>query len=55
MSALLYILGVIVLVTGLAWIATLLGIAQLYVTGAALVSLAIGVVFTVLRARTQPG
>ena len=50
MSALLYILGVIVVITGLAWLATLLGIADLYVTGAALIALAIGFVLTIVRA-----
>ena len=54
MSGLLYILGVIVLITGLAWVATLLGIADVYVTGAALIALVIGVVLTIARARTQP-
>ena len=53
MSALLYILGVIVVITGVAWVATLLGVADLYVTGAALVAFAIGVVLTITRARTQ--
>jgi len=51
MSALFYILGLIVVVTGLAWIATLVGVAQLYVTGAALLAPAIGVVLAIARSR----
>ena len=49
MSALLYILGIIVVVTGLAWVATLLGIAQPYVTAAALIALATGIVLAIAR------
>jgi len=51
MSLLLYILGVVVLVTGLAWLATLAGIAQVYVTGAALIAFAIGIALAILRSR----
>ncbi len=51
MSALLYILGVIVLVTGLAWIATLAGVDDIYVNGAALVAFATGAVLGILRPR----
>ena len=51
MSALFYILGLIVVVTGLAWIATLAGVAQPYVTGAAVLALAIGVVLAIARSR----
>jgi positive regulator of sigma E activity len=53
MSFLLYLLGIIVLITGVAWIATLLGVSQLYVTGAALLALAAGIVLAIARARTQ--
>ena len=53
MSLLLYILGVVVLVAGVAWLATLAGIAQAYVTAAALAAFAIGVVLALLRPR-QP-
>jgi hypothetical protein len=51
MSALFYILGLIVVVTGLASIATLVGVAQLYVTGAAVLALAIGVMLAITRSR----
>ena len=53
MSALLYILGILVVVTGLAWVATLIGIAQVYVTGAALLALGVGVVLALMRARQR--
>ena len=53
MSALLYILGIIVVVTGLAWVATLLGVAQLYVAGAALLALATGIVLAIARSRDR--
>ena len=53
MSFLLHALGVVVVVAGLAWIATLVGIAQPYVTGAALLMIVAGVTLAVLRAREQ--
>lgn len=43
LSFALYLLGSIVCIAGLAWIATLLGAAQIYVTGTAAVLLAISV------------
>ena len=53
MSFLLHVLGVVCAVTGLAWIATLVGIAQAYVAGAALLLVTIGIVFAIARAREQ--
>ncbi len=53
MGILLYLLGLIVLVSGLAWIATLIGIAQPYIGGLALVMLAVAVVSTFFNARTR--
>ena len=54
MSFLLSLLGFIVVITGLAWLATMLGIAQLYVTAGALLLFAIGLVLAVARTRAQP-
>ena len=54
MSFLLSLLGFIVVITGLAWVATMLGIAQLYVTAGALLLFAIGLVLAVARTRAQP-
>jgi hypothetical protein len=51
MSFLLHALGVVVLVAGLAWIATLVGVAQVYVAGAALPLIIAGITLAVLRAR----
>ena len=53
MSFLLYLLGIIVLIAGLAWIATMLGAAQMYVAGAALLALTAGLVLAIARAREQ--
>ena len=53
MSFLLYLLSFIVVTTGLAWVATLLGVAQHYVTAGALALLAIGLVLSIARAREQ--
>ena len=53
MSFLLYLLGCIVVITGLAWLATVLGIADLYVTVAAALLLAIGVVLAITRSRAH--
>jgi hypothetical protein len=47
------VLGVVCGVTGLAWIATLLGFAQVYVTSAALLLVTVGIVFAIARAREQ--
>jgi hypothetical protein len=56
MAFLLHLIGVVVFVSGLAWLATLAGIAPAYVTAGALVLAAIGVFsagFTVLRTPTR--
>jgi hypothetical protein len=53
MSALLLFLGFIVLISGLAWLATLFGVAQLYVSGAALTMLAVALVTTFATSRAQ--
>jgi hypothetical protein len=57
MAFLLHLIGVVVFVSGLAWLATLAGVASTYVTGAALVLLAIGVIsagFTTPRMPMRP-
>ena len=51
MSFLLHALGVVVVVAGLAWIATLVGVAQVYVAGAALPLIIAGIALAVLRSR----
>ncbi len=53
MSFLLHLLGFIVVIAGIAWIATMLGVAQLHVTAGALALLTIGIVLAIARARTQ--
>jgi hypothetical protein len=53
MGVLFYLLGFIVLISGLAWLATLFGVAQLYVAGGALLLLAIAVVFAIANARAR--
>lgn len=47
MSLLLYLLGFIVIVTGLAWLATVAGISQAYILGAVAILLCVGA-FTAL-------
>ena len=51
LSFALYLLGSIVCIAGLAWIATLLGAAQLYVTAAAGILLAAAVFAAIAHAR----
>lgn len=53
MAFLFYLLGFIVLISGLACVATMLGVAQVYVGGAALVLLAIAVVSSIANARSS--
>jgi hypothetical protein len=53
MSFLLSFVGFIVLIAGLAWIATMLGVAQGYVMVAAMVLLAVGLVFSFTRMRVK--
>ena len=53
MGILLYLLGFMVLVSGLAWIATLIGIAQPFIAGVVLVMLALAVVSAFFNARKR--
>ena len=53
MSFLLYFVGCIVFIAGLAWIATAIGVSQTYVlTGSALL-LAVGTIFAIIRSRVN--
>ena len=51
MSFLLYVVGFIVFIAGMGWIATLLGAPQAWIAAGALVLLAIGVFTAVSRSR----
>jgi hypothetical protein len=51
MSFLLYMVGFVVLIAGLAWIATLAGLSQAYILAAAAFLLAIGLVTAISRSR----
>ena len=55
MGLLLYLLGFLVLASGLAWIATLIGVAQIYVCAGVLSMLAVAVVtaFAIVRTPSQ--
>jgi hypothetical protein len=53
MGILLYVLGLVVLVSGLGWIATLFGLAQPYVAGFALVMLATAAIASFVNARAR--
>ena len=53
MGFLLYLLGAIVLISGLAWLATLCGVAQAYVGGGALAMLGIAGVASIANARAR--
>ena len=53
MSFLLYIVGFIVFIAGLGWLATLVGISQTYVLIGALVLLGIGIFTAIARARER--
>ena len=53
MAFLLNFVGMIVFVAGLGWLATSLGLAQVYVLPAALVLLALGVVMAIARMRAS--
>jgi hypothetical protein len=50
MGILLYVLGLIVVVSGLAWVATLFGLAQPFVAGFALVMLTVAAVSSLVGA-----
>ena len=54
MGTILYVLGVVVLVSGIACLATLAGLAQPYVAGAAILVLAVAAVSGIINARSQP-
>lgn len=51
MSFLLYMVGFIVFIAGLAWLATMVGVSQTYIVGAAVVLLLVGVVTAASRLR----
>ena len=51
MGFLLYLVGSVVLIAGMAWIATLAGISQALVAGGALALLAVAILFAAVRAR----
>ena len=46
-------LGLVVLVSGLAWLATLIGIAQPYIAGVVLVMLAVAAISSIVNARAR--
>lgn len=50
----LYLVGFVVFISGLAWIATLLGVSQAVIMPAALLLLGIGVFTAAANARTRP-
>ncbi|HUP29617.1 MAG TPA: hypothetical protein VM122_05550 [Usitatibacter sp.] len=55
MSFLLYLVGFVVFIAGLAWIATMAGLSQTYILAAAALLLAVGVVTAISRSRpTDP-
>jgi hypothetical protein len=51
MSFLLYMVGFVVFIAGLAWLATMAGLSQTYILGAALILLGIGLFTAVARTR----
>ena len=53
MSFLLYMIGFIVFIAGLAWLATVAGVSQVYVTIGAVVLLGIGIFTAVSRMREK--
>ncbi len=54
MSFLLYLIGFIVFITGMAWIATLAGVSQTFIVSAALTLLLIAIFSAAVRARDRP-
>jgi hypothetical protein len=50
-SFLLYVIGFVVFVTGLAWLATMAGVSQTYVLAGAAVLLGSGILTAVMRTR----
>jgi positive regulator of sigma E activity len=53
MSFLLYMIGFIVFIAGLAWLATVAGVSQVYVTIGAVVLLGVGIFMAVARMREK--
>ena len=53
MGLILYILGFIVLVSGLAWLATLVGVSQPLIGGFALLMLAVAAIHSIASARAR--
>ena len=53
MSFLLYLIGFIVFIAGLAWLATVLGVPQTYVMIGAVILLGIGIFSAAARTRTK--
>ena len=53
MSFLLYLVGFIVFITGLAWILTMVGVSQVYILAGALILLVIGIITAASRARAM--
>ena len=54
MGLLLYLLGFLVLASGLAWIATLFGVAQIYVCAGVLLMLAVAAITASAGMRSHP-
>lgn len=55
MSFLLYVIGFVVFVTGLAWLATMAGISQAYILAGVVILLCIGLFTAVTRAVARKG
>ena len=53
MAFLLYLIGFIVFIAGLAWLATVIGVSQTYIMIGAVVLLAIGIVTAVAQVRAK--
>lgn len=53
MSFMLYLVGFIVFIAGLAWLATVMGVSQTYIMIGAVILLGIGIVTAVTRTRTK--
>ena len=53
MSFLLYMIGFIVFIAGLAWLATVLGVSQTYIMIGAVIMLGLGIFTSVSRTRSK--
>ena len=53
MSFLLYLIGFIVFIAGLAWLATVMGVSQTYIMIGAVILLAIGIFTAIARTRVR--